>query len=42
VVLPGEPPRLTPGAATALLRILIKAHAAQTARQAADSGPEGK
>jgi len=26
VVLPDEPPRLTPGAATALLRILLKAH----------------
>jgi hypothetical protein len=26
VVLPDEPPRLTPGAAAALLRILIKAH----------------
>ncbi len=27
VDLPGEPPRLTPGAARALLRILLKAHA---------------
>jgi hypothetical protein len=26
VVLPDEPPRLTPGAATALLRVLLKAH----------------
>jgi hypothetical protein len=26
VILPDEPPRLTPGAARALLRILIKAH----------------
>ena len=26
VVLPDEPPRLTPGAARALLRILLKAH----------------
>jgi hypothetical protein len=26
VILPDEPPRLTPGAAAALLRILIKAH----------------
>jgi hypothetical protein len=26
VVLPDEPPRLTPGAAKALLRILVKAH----------------
>ena len=26
VVLPDEPPRLTPGAAAALLRILLKAH----------------
>jgi hypothetical protein len=29
VVLPAEPPELTPAAARALLRILIKAHAAQ-------------
>ena len=27
VILPDEPPRLTPGAAQALLRILLKAHA---------------
>lgn len=27
VILPGEPPRLTPAAARALLRILLKAHA---------------
>ena len=27
VVLPDEPPRLTPGAAAALLRILLKANA---------------
>lgn len=27
VILPEEPPRLTPGAARALLRILVKAHA---------------
>ena len=26
VILPDEPPRLTPGAATALLRVLLKAH----------------
>jgi hypothetical protein len=26
VVLPDEPPRLTPGAAAALLRIILKAH----------------
>ena len=26
VVLPDEPPRLTPGAAAALLRVLLKAH----------------
>jgi hypothetical protein len=26
VILPDEPPRLTPGAAAALLRVLIKAH----------------
>jgi hypothetical protein len=27
VILPAEPPRLTPGAARALLRVLVKAHA---------------
>lgn len=26
VILPAEPPRLTPGAARALLRVLVKAH----------------
>jgi hypothetical protein len=26
VILPSEPPRLTPGAARALLRVLLKAH----------------
>jgi hypothetical protein len=41
VVLPDEPPTLTPAAARALLRVLLKAHAAQTARQAANSGQEG-
>ena len=41
VVLPDEPPLLTPAAARALLRVLLKAHAAQTAQQAADSGQEG-
>jgi hypothetical protein len=29
VVLPAEPPRLTPGSARALLRILVKAHEKQ-------------
>lgn len=42
VILPDEPPTLTPAAARALLRVLLKAHAAQTAQQAATSGPEGK
>lgn len=37
VVLPDEPPRLTPGAAQALLRILIKAHD----RLAAGGNPQG-
>ena len=37
VILPDEPPTLTPAAARALLRVLLKAHAAQTA----DSGQEG-
>jgi hypothetical protein len=37
VVLPDEPPTLTPAAARALLRVLLKAYAAQTA----DSGQEG-
>jgi hypothetical protein len=41
VVLSDEPPTLTPAAARALLRVLLKAHAAQTAEQAADSGQEG-
>jgi len=41
VVLPDEPPTLTPVAARALLRVLLKAHAAQTAQQTATSGPEG-
>jgi hypothetical protein len=42
VVLPDEPPTLTPAAARALLRVLIKAHAAQSDEQAATGGPEGK
>ena len=42
VVLPDEPPPLTPAAARALLRVLLKAHAAQTDQQAATSGQEGK
>ena len=31
----------TPAAVRALLRVLLKAHAPQTAQQAATSGPEG-
>jgi hypothetical protein len=43
LVLPDEPPTLTPVTARALLRVLLKAHAAQTAaQQATTSGPEGK
>ncbi|HUY45381.1 MAG TPA: hypothetical protein VMV92_06605 [Streptosporangiaceae bacterium] len=42
VLLPDEPPRLPPAAARALLRVLLKAHAAQTSGEAAASGPEGK
>ncbi len=42
VMLPDEPPRLTPAAARALLRVLLKAHAAQNNEHAATSGPEGK
>ena len=42
VILPDEPPTLTPAAARALLRVLLKAHAAQNDEQAATSGPEGK
>jgi len=42
VVLPDEPPALTPAAARALLRVLLKAHAAQTDEQAATSGQEGE
>src|SRR5512142_449287 len=40
-VLPDEPPLLTPAAARALLRVLLKAHAAQNDQKAAGSGPEG-
>jgi hypothetical protein len=42
VVLPDEPPTLTPAAARALLRVLLKAHAAQNDEQTADSGQKGK
>jgi hypothetical protein len=42
VELPDEPPQLTPAGARALLRILLKAHAAQSTRQAAKSGQEGE
>jgi hypothetical protein len=35
VVLPDEPPRLTPGAAAALLRVLLKAHDRLTKEQGA-------
>jgi len=31
VILPAEPPTLTPAAARALLRVLLKAHAVQAA-----------
>lgn len=41
VALPDEPPTLTPAAARALLRVLLKAHAAQSDEQAADSSQEG-
>ena len=41
VVLPDEPPRLTPAAARALLRVLLKAHAAQTSQEVAANGQEG-
>jgi hypothetical protein len=34
VELPDEPPQLTPGAARALLRVLLKAHAARNSEQA--------
>ena len=37
VVLPPEPPRLTPGAARALLRILVKAHEKQIQQQEEDA-----
>ena len=42
VILPDEPPTLTPAAARALLRVLLKAHAARNDERAAGSGPEGK
>jgi hypothetical protein len=52
VELPEEPPQLTPDAARALLRMLVKAHAAWHGRQEVSrvtdhqgrsaSGPEGK
>jgi hypothetical protein len=42
VILPDEPPTLTPVTARALLRVLLKAHATQTAQQTTTSGPEGK
>jgi hypothetical protein len=42
VELPDEPPVLNPAAARALLRILLKAHAAQTGHRAAAGGEEGK
>ena len=41
VELPEEPPQLTPQAARVLLRILLKAHAAQTAQAATATGQEG-
>lgn len=39
---PGMPPALNPAAARALLRVLLKAHAAQTGQQGAGSGQEEK
>ncbi|MGI8451159.1 MAG: hypothetical protein ACR2MP_29040 [Streptosporangiaceae bacterium] len=42
MVLPPEPPRLSPAAARALLRVLLKAHAAQSEQLAAVGGQEGK
>ena len=42
VELPDEPPALNPAAARALLRVLLKAHAAQTGQQAAPGGQKGK
>jgi hypothetical protein len=42
VILPDEPPTLTPAAARALLWVLLKAHAAQNDEQAATSGQEGE
>jgi hypothetical protein len=36
VILPDEPPRLTPAAAQTLLRVLLKAHAAQQGHQEGD------
>jgi hypothetical protein len=41
VELPDELPPLIPEAARALLRILLKAHAAQNDQQAAPGGQEG-
>lgn len=38
VILPEEPPTLTPGAARALLRILLKAYEKQTEDEARTSG----
>ena len=42
VILPDEPSTLTPAAARALLRVLLKAHTAQNDQQAATTGQEGK
>jgi len=39
VILPDEPPRLTPAAARALLRILLRAHAQADDRQAQEGMP---
>jgi hypothetical protein len=39
MILPDEPPTLTPAAARALLRVLLKAHAETTARQRKENPP---
>jgi hypothetical protein len=39
VILPDEPPELTPGAARALLRILVKAHAQATQHERTEDRP---
>jgi hypothetical protein len=41
VILPPEPPELTPGAARVLLRILLKAHQKQLAEEQEADAPSG-